>query len=722
MTKASDPKARPKVANKDANKVSGIYDFVQSPEWQEVLENARKQQESNPPTGKTNGGAARPSAPGRSNAVQSTSGAQPENVPNTAAQQPGTAANPSQASKPLQPGESAKSAAVGGVARQSINNDTTQTGNVTGDEQGEANAASPNTEPVPGLQSGNVPEDLITSEPSLKLSEGEVADRLRKNLLERMEDQKRSRRKMRLGLVAAGCGIGVAASSSVFLILSGLNASGPTETAGLVDQEALATSAITQPETELSDRSAASSDVANGATDAAANSTTVFDTSSEANSPDGDTTLPEDVASLSLPFSEPPDPSGGVGSELSGLAPSVRSFVPTLIQPPLPISLLSYRPREEVNLGFVRFQSTPEIFSTSVALLETTVTAAEPEEFLEGATVAAIASPTTMRPPVVPIQPAALEYSASQVQLDVVRTVPHSVRAYLPEQGQQIGQATGSDLSLPEVVVSLEIEEPSEARVLVEPSAPEANTVALDLVPQPSPSEPQPEPVELVALPVAPKLPDVPESLVTPTPSGLSSALQVPTLFGTLDSLETPAAPQAPAPLEIEVSLVPLLQETSEPSQPIQRTALLDDAVTTPQPEPAPENTVVAFRIYSPTNVPQSVVDSVVSNLTSTGHELSGQARVGFGITKSNVRFYHKQDEERAAALARDSGAQLRDFTGADVKTPSGIIELWLAGEGSGVAAAKPTTTRKTVRAQTPNRVNRLKSQVLSKLKKATTQ
>ncbi|CUH44818.1 hypothetical protein RUM4293_03724 [Ruegeria atlantica] len=927
MTKARDPKARPEVAKKDADKVSGVYDFVQSPEWQEVLDNARKQQESNAPAGKAKARAVQPSGPDGHKPTQSTAGSQPADPPNTSAGQPKTAGTPTQATNSRQVGESVQNATAGGSGSQSVNNNShaadnvpRDEDNVPRDERGEASAALPNGGPVPGMHPDNIPEDLINPEPSLKLSEDEVADRLRKNLLERIEDQKRSRRKMRLGMMAVGCGIGVVASSSVFLILSGLSASGPNENVDLTSQEALATSAITQQDTELTQRPEPSSDATRDAENLAVSSTTVFDTSAETISPDGDTGASEGLASQSLPLPEASRPSGDIEPELSGVAYNVRSLVPTLVQPPLPITPLRYRPREERNLGFVRLQSTPEIFSTSVALLEATVTAAEPEEFLEAATVTATATLTIMRPPVVPIQPGALENAASQVPLDVHQTVPEHARAYQPDLGTQTGEATGSDLSLPEAVASLEIEKPPESRVLVEPGSTSSNTVASDLAvqqedtghassipqslsyepepeplelaallvapklpdaparlvtpslsgispalqtpslaptlgsletpysprtplpldagvsltpllqeasapstpiertalpddaltppePEPlelaallvapklpdaparlvtpslsgtssalqaptlsptlgsletpdssrtplpldaevsltpllqeasapstpiertalpddalTPPEPEPEPVELAALLVAPKLPDAPARLVTPSLSGTSPALQAPTISRTLGSLETPDSSRAPLPLDAEVSLAPLLQEASAPSTPIERTALPDDAITPPEPEPAPASTVVAFRLYSPTNVPQSVVDSVVTNLTSTGHELSGQARVGFGITQSNVRFYHKQDEERAAALAKASGALLRDFTGANVKTPNGIIELWLAGEGSGVAEAKRSTKRSTARAQAPNRVNRLKSQVLSKLKKATTQ
>ncbi|WP_158506999.1 hypothetical protein [Ruegeria atlantica] len=278
-----------------------------------------------------------------------------------------------------------------------------------------------------------------------------------------------------------------------------------------------------------------------------------------------------------------------------------------------------------------------------------------------------------MRPPVAPIQPGALDYTATQVSPDVLLTVPEHARGYQPEQGVRTGKAEGSDLA---------------ARL-------EKTGHAAEIA-QPLPYNPLPEQIELAALPNAPKLFNLPAPLVTPSTNETSLGLRATALSATPSSLDSPVSPPVPAPP--------------------------NDVVIPPEPEPIPTNAVVAFRLYSPANVPQSVLDSVVTNLKSTGHKLSGQARVGFKITQSNVRFYHKQDEERAAALARDSGALLRDFTGSNVKTPSGIIELWLAGEGSGVAGVKQTNTRSTARTQAPNRVNQLKSQVLNKLKKATTQ
>ncbi len=671
MTKASDPKARPKAAKKDADEVSNVYDFLQSSEWQEMLEKARKQRAINLAARKAKRAASQLSDTDPKKDIRSTDGDRLRQALNKAAGRPETASKPTQAPNSHQPFESVQKATAGRADSQTVKNDSRAAENEARDKRVEASVVPPDGGSAQGINPDVVSENPIDPEPGLKLPQDRVADRMRNSLLGQTDDQSRSRHSTRLGSVAIGCGIGFVASSSVFLTLSGLNASGPTHNAGLVSQETVAAIAITQQVGELAERSVPPPNVTSGGADMAVTSTSVFDMSSESISAVGDTDASPDLALLSPPESDSSEQSGGIKPELSRLAPSVRSFVPTLVQPPLPITMLSYRPREELNLGFVQFQSTPEIFSTSVALLETTVTVAKPEELLKGVTVTG--TPTTMRPPVVPVQPGALDRTVPQVPLSFLLTVPEPESGYQPEQGAQTGKASGSDLAV----------------------RPEGTGLAAEIG-QPLPYKPLPEPIELAAQPNAPKLFDAPAPLVTPSTYETSLALRAKALSATPSSLETPVPPRMPAPP--------------------------NDVITLPEPEPAPTNVVVAFRLFSPTNVPQSIVDSVVTNLTSTGHELSGQARVGLKITQSNVRFYHKQDEERAAALARDSGAVLRDFTGSNSKTPIGIIELWLAGQSGDIARVKRTTTRSTATALGPNRVNRLKSQVLSKLKKATTQ
>ncbi len=675
--------------------MSDLYDFVQSPEWQEVLENAGKQQGVAQAAQAKNTNQGAQAGAGHKATNNSTSGNAARKGAEETAPQPQTVRKQTKTASAVPQGESATIPPKKAESSQNVKTDVGVPGNAAASLDAQNENKKPNQDAV---QDDSAPvdtgsryseADALAAEPSLRLSEGEVADRLRKTLLERMEDQKRSRRKLKVGFVAIGCVIGVAASSSVFLAMSDRSTSAPVESAGLASEE-----------TELASRELFQ-DTETGASDPtdeqAGLTASVFDAPTGSLPSDETIADPEDVAALTDPVSNP-ERSGEVEPKLLRLAPSVRPFVPSLTQPPLPLTLLSYRPREEMNLGFVRFQSTPEIFNTSVALLEEAVTGTRPEDFLAGAMTTAVRAPIAVEPtetplarqsaPTVPVQPEALVFVPPQVPVGQA-TLSDQALVYQPQiRGLDVGTPRPG-LAPPEALASLDIEQ--------------------------APIAPPP-----VALP-----PMVPEA----------SGLQAVSLDPSIQSEDTVIAYQGVDPLGPELfetaalsteleSLPPeppASSETSIPPEAIDRTTVLEVEVT---PDDAPPPAArVAFRLYAPSNLPQGVVDSVVSGLTTTGHELSGQARVGFGISQSNVRFYHRQDEARAAALAKDAGALLRDFTDAGTKTPTGIIELWLAGEGAGVAAVKRTTRQTSARAPAPkSQVNRLRSQVLSKLKKATTQ
>ncbi len=678
--------------------MSDLYDFVQSPEWQEVLENAGKQQGVAQAAKAKNANQSAQAGAGHKATNNSTSGNAARKGAEATAPQPQTVRKQTKPASAVPQGESATIPPKKKESGQNVKTDGGVPGNAAASFGAQNENKKPNQDavqddsPPVDTGSGYSEADALAAEPSLRLSEGEVADRLRKTLLERMEDQKRSRRKLKVGFVAIGCVIGVAASSSVFLAMSDRGTSAPVESAGLASEE-----------TELASRELFQ-DTETGASDPtdeqAGLTASVFDAPTGSLPSDEAIAEPEDVAALTDPVSNP-ERSGEVEPKLLRLAPSVRPFVPSLTQPPLPLTLLSYRPREEMNLGFVRFQSTPEIFSTSVALLEEAVTGTRPEDFLAGAMTTAVRAPIAVEPtetplarqsaPTVPVQPEALVFVPPQVPVGQA-TLSDQALVYQPQiRGLDVGtpRTPRAGLAPPEALASLDIEQAPIAPppVALPPMVPEAGG--------------------LQAVSLDPSI----QSEDTVISYQRVDALE-PELFDTT-ALSTEQEFLPPEP--------PASSETPIPPEAIDRSTVLEVEVT-PEDTPPPAARV-AFRLYAPSNLPQGVVDSVVSGLTTTGHELSGQARVGFGISQSNVRFYHRQDEARAATLAKDAGALLRDFTDAGTKTPTGIIELWLAGEGSGVAAVKRTTRQTRARAPAPtSQVNRLRSQVLSKLKRATTQ
>ncbi|MCG7519808.1 hypothetical protein [Ruegeria sp. Ofav3-42] len=710
MTKASDPTARPEVAKKDADQVSDLYDFVKSPEWQEVLENARKQRAVNQAARKKKAQAAQQPEKGRSKAGHSTARAKSPKEPNKGSIQPEVASKLGDAAGAGRTGESVQKPTQAQDGDQNVK----ASGKVAGTAGASLGARNQNRkrnladqsnlehpQPAPGQDTVHETQedqsDQAASEPNSKPSADAVADRLRKTLFKRSADQKRTRRKMRLGPVAVGCAIGVAASSSVFLVLSEWTPSGPTESAGLASENTEVTSIASRQDTEFDQSDGLQSELPRVADGQAVLPATGSDTSLHSFSPDTDPVDPsetESLVSLTQPLSGSAESEGGVEPDLLRLAPNVQSFVPTLAQPPLTINLISYRPRADLNLGFVRFQTTPEIFGTSVALLEEAVAATVSIE-----PTAELTAVAPRRAPIVPTQPDAIVNAGSKVTGEVAAAIPKQASAYQPEKRGSNVRETSAVLSLPEVMAALEIEEPPAVRVLIDPNASGLRTVSIEPMEQPEETGLPPvitEPKQAKPQSEKPDSPILSATLVPPDTSAPSDVSE---------PLET-LAPDTPVP--------------SEPSDTVERTALLDDPIE--PSEPAPVSGQAAFRLYAPNSLSADTVNSVVTTLTTTGHELSGTARVGFGISQSNVRFYHKQDEATAAALAQDAGALLRDFTGAATKTPSGIIELWLAGKGSGGVAVQRTAKRSRAKAPAANRVNRLRSQVLSKLKNATNQ
>jgi hypothetical protein len=68
-----------------------------------------------------------------------------------------------------------------------------------------------------------------------------------------------------------------------------------------------------------------------------------------------------------------------------------------------------------------------------------------------------------------------------------------------------------------------------------------------------------------------------------------------------------------------------------------------------------------------------------------------------YAISASNVRYYHADDAEAAAAIAEalgpslpDGAASVRDFTNAERRTAAGRIEVWVAGRPAAPAASRP--------------------------------
>lgn len=72
--------------------------------------------------------------------------------------------------------------------------------------------------------------------------------------------------------------------------------------------------------------------------------------------------------------------------------------------------------------------------------------------------------------------------------------------------------------------------------------------------------------------------------------------------------------------------------------------------------------------------------DGFVEAAEATGLPLTATQRVGFAITRDQVRFFHTEDTAAAGILADALNTELRDFTAFSPKPPVGTLEVYLSG------------------------------------------
>ncbi|WP_170324440.1 hypothetical protein [Ruegeria arenilitoris] len=602
MTKASGQKTRPEVAKKGVTQAPGIYDFVQSPEWQKVLEKARIERESIRAARQQKGEMTEASATVGSDEGQSTTG-----EPSPVGQMPW--------SDQLEEARKKRNSASAEKTGESEEPGLGAPEGVRKVDSGEKVRETFKSLQSKTSSTGPAQTDVGRS---LRYSNEEFDYRLSKTL-QKLKDQERARRKVRLGLIALGCAMGVIASSSVFWVLSG---PGPLETAGSGSADVEAASSL-----QAQDVVSVPPDLPTIPQGEIVISTTVVGPTPRQEVPDSSLAETEDLgslASLTPPTSgltealESPEPA------ISDAAPSVRAYVPALEQPFLPVGGPGYLPAREANPSFLPYENAPEFLDPATTLVAVAAAGLEPLGIAADAFIPPVPSAKLAAQPVLFRQPAPLPPAAETVSL------PEQAPAIQPDLPVSINPID-SALMIVALNPSAQIEDPG-----ISPEALQTPT----LTPRPEPSDS----VELAALPSAAAEP-------TETSTGAGGA---------------------------------------------------------------------AFRLYAPNKLPQGAVDSVVAELTTTGHELSGAARVGYRVSESNVRFYHRQDAAKAAALAKDAGALLRDFTGARTKTPSGVVELYLAGDGFSSAPVKRKAKRSSRSATANNPVNQLRSQVLKKLRATT--
>lgn len=175
---------------------------------------------------------------------------------------------------------------------------------------------------------------------------------------------------------------------------------------------------------------------------------------------------------------------------------------------------------------------------------------------------------------------------------------------------------------------------------------------------------------------------------VSPAPD-LSPGPQ-PTVPGRIESI--PRTALLPQPHQTATDAIPTYQPLRS------RAVVWSASLGPPPPRPLPSAALpdagligpfipIAFRV--PARTGDDRVEAARTSALSAGFDLGDETRRRLTIRESNVRYFRPEDRDRAARLAKATGARLRDFTGFDPKPPPGTIEFWLSGR-SGVPRRTP--------------------------------
>jgi len=199
--------------------------------------------------------------------------------------------------------------------------------------------------------------------------------------------------------------------------------------------------------------------------------------------------------------------------------------------------------------------------------------------------------------------------------------------------------------------------------------------------------------------------PLVPTALNAPMSSPLEASLQ-------LRRPETGAVRQTIGPIE------PLALTSNQNARPF-----VDETAPVYERRGVGEGVVV--NVFAPATIKSDALSAQLDQLQKDGFATEDVTRVNFKVSRSNVRYYHAEDAEKAADLAKSMGAEARDFSSSRNNPPQGYIELYLQGDRS--AAQRSVRTTKKVRNPTAEelqarRAAQLKRQLINKLNRLNTQ
>jgi hypothetical protein len=100
--------------------------------------------------------------------------------------------------------------------------------------------------------------------------------------------------------------------------------------------------------------------------------------------------------------------------------------------------------------------------------------------------------------------------------------------------------------------------------------------------------------------------------------------------------------------------------------------------------DPAAPQTLLAadlsISVHLPPRRAGPATEAALTALGATGLPVGKPRTAGFTIGQSHVRYYHPEDAETAAILARAVSGPARDFTTFRPAPPRGTLEIWLSG------------------------------------------
>ncbi|MEO1453599.1 MAG: hypothetical protein AAFV31_07240 [Pseudomonadota bacterium] len=190
---------------------------------------------------------------------------------------------------------------------------------------------------------------------------------------------------------------------------------------------------------------------------------------------------------------------------------------------------------------------------------------------------------------------------------------------------------------------------------------------------------------------------EIGDTALPPADAGLSAVApeteaQIPALTAALAASIPQLAPSAadgvPVALLASRSALPadalFPQALAAPSLPV---SLPQEYVTAPPSRDvwAPRGLALALErefqviLTATAAMSENRFNGYVEAAEATGLPLAASQRVGFAITRDQVRFFHADDITAAGTLADALSAELRDFTGFSPKPPAGTLEVYLS-------------------------------------------